>query len=75
MGKFTPIASVVVQFSQPDIHWLASGDLELGPLFQTTNRDQLAADSVGLLRHGTQALLEDLPLNQNIPSRLSKPRR
>ena len=59
MGKFTPIASFVVQFSQPDLHRLASGDIDIGPLFQTTDRDMLAADPVPLMRHGIEALLTD----------------
>jgi hypothetical protein len=59
MGKFTPITSIVIQFSQPDLHRLASGDIDLAPLFQTPDRELVAVDPVGIMRRGTQELLAD----------------
>jgi hypothetical protein len=57
MVKFTPITSIVIQFSQPDLHWLASGDINLDPLFQTPDRDLVSPDRVGIMRCSTQDLL------------------
>jgi hypothetical protein len=47
----------VVQFSQKDLHRLASGDIDLASLFLTSDSNQLATDPISILRHGTQQLL------------------
>jgi hypothetical protein len=59
MGKYTTVDSIVIQFSQKDLHRLASGDIDLASLFLTSDSDQLAADPMSILRHGTQQLLID----------------
>jgi hypothetical protein len=59
MGKYTPIDSVVIQFSQVDLHRLASGDIDFEALYMTTEHEELAIDSMSIIRLGTQDLLID----------------
>jgi hypothetical protein len=49
MGTYSSITSVVIQFSQPDLHRLASGDIDLTPLFLTPDRDTLANDPINII--------------------------
>jgi len=57
MGTYTPITSIVVQFSHPDLHRLASGDIERNTLYKSTAHDTLVPDPVATIRHETQDLL------------------
>jgi hypothetical protein len=52
MGKYTPIDSVVVQFSQVDLHRLASGDIDILTLYTTAKHEQLATDPISIIRRG-----------------------
>jgi hypothetical protein len=57
MGKYTPVTSVVIQFSQNELHRLASGDIDVLQLYLTADSDQLATDPIDIIRRGTQQLL------------------
>jgi hypothetical protein len=58
MGEYTPITAIVVQFSQPDLHRLASGNTNVPSLYLTLAYDKLATNPpMDIICHGTQTLL------------------
>jgi hypothetical protein len=57
MGKYTPVTSVVIQFSHNDLHRLASGDIDVVQLYLTADSEELATDPINIIRLGTQQLL------------------
>jgi hypothetical protein len=59
MGKYSSITSVVIQFSQTDLHRLASGNIDASTLFQTSNSNTLARDPISILQQATTKLLAD----------------
>jgi hypothetical protein len=59
MGKYSPITSVIIQFTQTDLHHLASGDIDIVELYLTGDHEELAIDPVNLICRGTQELLVD----------------
>jgi hypothetical protein len=63
MGKYTKITSIVIQFSQPDLHRLASGDIDVPSLYATSTSDELTTDPMDIIRRGTVHLLTEACLS------------
>jgi hypothetical protein len=70
MGKYSPITSVLIQFSQNDLHHLASGDIDILSLYLNTDHEELALDPVSIIRRGTQELLANACVQTTNLSRL-----
>jgi hypothetical protein len=49
MGKYTPVTSVVIQFSHDDLRRLASGDTNVLQLYLTADSEKLATDPINII--------------------------
>jgi hypothetical protein len=59
MGKYTPVTSVVIQFSHDDLRRLASGDTNVLQLYLTADSEKLATDPINIIWRGIQQFLLD----------------